>query len=62
MFGVEQRTRMVCETGFVGASVKAYSVVDVDRGDVLFDVAALPGGRYLALGTTGYGTESIRRE
>jgi hypothetical protein len=32
----------------------AYSVVDVDRGDVLFDVAALPSGRYLALGTTGY--------
>jgi hypothetical protein len=31
-----------------------YSVVDVDRGDVLFDVAALPGGRYLALGTTSY--------
>ncbi len=31
-----------------------YSVVDVDRGDVFFDVAALPGGRYLALGTTGY--------
>lgn len=31
-----------------------YSVVDVDRGDVLFDIAALPGGRYLALGTTGY--------
>ena len=31
-----------------------YSVVDVDRGDVLFDVAALPDGRYLALGTTGY--------
>ena len=30
-----------------------YSVVDVDRGDVLFDVAALPDGRYLALGTTG---------
>jgi hypothetical protein len=40
-----------------------YSVVDVDRGDVLFDVAALPSGRYLALGTTGYtqnpGGESI---
>ena len=33
----------------------AYSVVDVDRrGDVLFDVAALPSGRFLALGTTGY--------
>jgi hypothetical protein len=31
-----------------------YSVVDVDRGDVFFDVAALPSGRYLALGTTGY--------
>ncbi len=31
-----------------------YSVVDIDRGDVLFDVAALPSGRYLALGTTGY--------
>jgi hypothetical protein len=32
----------------------AYSVVDVDRGDVFFDLAALPGGRYLAVGTTGY--------
>jgi hypothetical protein len=31
-----------------------YNVIDVDRGDVLFDVAALPSGRYLALGTTGY--------
>ena len=31
-----------------------YSVIDVDRGDVLFDVAPLPSGRYLALGTTGY--------
>jgi hypothetical protein len=31
-----------------------YDVIDVDRGDVLFDVAALPSGRYLALGTTGY--------
>ena len=31
-----------------------YSVVDVDRGDVLFDISALPSGRYLALGTTGY--------
>ena len=31
-----------------------YSVVDVDRGDALFDVAALASGRYLALGTTGY--------
>ena len=31
-----------------------YSLVDVDRGDVLLDVAALPSGRYLALGTTGY--------
>jgi len=31
-----------------------YSVVDVDRGDVLFDIAALPSGRYVALGTTAY--------
>ena len=31
-----------------------YHVIDVDRGDVLFDVAALPSGQYLALGTTGY--------
>jgi hypothetical protein len=31
-----------------------YNVVDVDRGDVLFDVASLPSGRYLALGSTGY--------
>jgi len=41
---------------FVGrdGSAGPYSVVDVDRGDVLFDIAALPDGRYLALGTTGY--------
>jgi hypothetical protein len=41
---------------FVGrdGSPGPYSVVDVDRGDVFFDVAALPSGRYLALGTTGY--------
>ncbi len=31
-----------------------YQVVDVDRGDVLFDIAELPSGRYLGLGTTGY--------
>ena len=31
-----------------------YSLIDVDRGDVLFDVAPLPGGRYIALGSTGY--------
>ena len=35
-------------------TLTSYNVVDVDRGDVLFDVAALPSGRYLALGTTGY--------
>jgi len=43
-------TAIVARDGTSGA----YSVVDVDRGDVLFDVAALPSGRYLALGTTGY--------
>jgi hypothetical protein len=31
-----------------------YSIVNVDRGDVLFDIAVLPSGRYLALGATGY--------
>ena len=43
-------------TAFIGrdGAPGPYSVVDVDRGDVLFDVAALPSGRYLALGTTGY--------
>jgi hypothetical protein len=35
-------------------SLDAYNVVDVDRGDVLFDIAQLNSGRYLALGTTGY--------
>jgi hypothetical protein len=43
-------------TAFVGrdGTPGPYSVVDVDRGDVFFDIAALPSGRYLALGTTGY--------
>ena len=43
-------------TAFVGSdgTPGPYSVVDVDRGDMFFDVAALPSGRYLALGTTGY--------
>jgi hypothetical protein len=31
-----------------------YNVVDVDRGDVLFDIAQLSSGQYIALGTTGY--------
>jgi hypothetical protein len=35
-------------------SLGSYQPVDVDRGDVLFDIAQLPSGRYLALGTTGY--------
>jgi len=38
----------------LGGTRGPYSVIDVDRGDVLFDVAALPSGRFLALGTTGY--------
>lgn len=32
----------------------AYSVVDVDRGDVLFDLAPLASGKCLGLGATGY--------
>jgi hypothetical protein len=43
-------TALVGQDGTLGP----YSVVDVDRGDVLFDISALPNGRYLALGTTGY--------
>jgi hypothetical protein len=43
-------TAMVGHDGTAGS----YSVIDVDRGDVLFDISALPSGRYLALGTTGY--------
>lgn len=43
-------------TAIVGrdGTPQSYSVVDVDRGDVLFDIAAMPSGRFLALGTTSY--------
>lgn len=41
---------LVARDGTLGT----YKTVDVDRGDVLFDIAQLPSGRYLALGTTGY--------
>lgn len=42
--------------GMVGAdgSPGPYSVVDVDRGDVLLDVAPLASGKFLGLGSTGY--------
>jgi hypothetical protein len=40
----------VSEDGSLGP----YHTVDVDRGDVLFDIAQLSSGLYLALGTTGY--------
>jgi hypothetical protein len=43
-------TALVGRNGTLGS----YNVVDVDRGDILFDIAALPSGRYLALGTTSY--------
>jgi hypothetical protein len=48
--GWDAFTALVGRDGIPGP----YSVVDVNQGDVLFDIAALPGGRYLALGTTGY--------
>ena len=32
----------------------AYSVVDADHGDVLFDIAALSDGRYIAAGATAW--------
>jgi hypothetical protein len=43
-------------TALVGrdGTLSSYNLVDVDRGDILFDVAPLPSGRYLALGTSGY--------
>jgi hypothetical protein len=34
--------------------LRTYANVDVDRGDILFDVVALPQGRFLAAGATGY--------
>jgi hypothetical protein len=40
----------VAQDGTAGS----YHTVDADRGDILFDIAQLPSGRYLALGTTGY--------
>ena len=43
-------TALVGRDGTLGS----YNLVDVDRGDILFDIAPLPSGRYLALGTTGY--------
>jgi hypothetical protein len=44
-------------TGHVGASSGAllhYGTVDVDRGEVLFDIVPLGQGRHLVAGTAGY--------
>ena len=43
-------------TALIGSdgALASYHVVNVDRGDVLFDIAALTSGRFLGLGTTGY--------
>lgn len=38
----------------VDGSVGEVQVVDVDRGDIFFDVAALSQGGYLAVGSTGW--------
>lgn len=35
-------------------TLRFHRVIDVDRGDALFDIAALPDGRFLAGGATGY--------
>jgi hypothetical protein len=32
----------------------SYRVVDIDRGELLFDIAPLAGGRFLVAGTAGY--------
>ena len=37
-----------------GGELRAYRVLDVDRADVLFDIAPLPQGRFLAAGAAGY--------
>lgn len=48
--GWDAFTALVGSDGTLGS----YNVVDVDGGDILLDIAPLPSGRYLALGTTGY--------
>ena len=35
-------------------AITTYQVLDLDRGDVVFDAALLADGQYLAIGTTGY--------
>jgi len=40
--------------GRQGGALMAYRLVDIDRGDVLFDIAPLPQGGFLAAGATGY--------
>jgi hypothetical protein len=35
-------------------NLAGYRAIDVDRGDILFDIAALGDGRYLAVGAAGY--------
>ena len=54
--GASRRQRLDAFAARVGSdgTARSYRVVDVDRGDALFDVTALPSGRLLALGTTGY--------
>lgn len=58
------RVRSVVEStgwdGFVGLvsqgrqGVDSYRLIDIDRGDLLLDVARLPDGRLLLAGSTGY--------
>lgn len=38
----------------VNGAFEHYNVVNVDRGDILFDIAPAPQGGYLASGATGY--------
>ena len=35
-------------------ALSGFRTVDVDRGDILFDIAPLGDGRWIAVGTTGY--------
>jgi hypothetical protein len=40
--------------GFSSGALAAYRTIDIDRGEALFDVAALPRGRFLVCGASGY--------
>jgi hypothetical protein len=44
----------VAHVSQASGALSAYKAVDVDRGEILFDIAALPQGRFLVAGAAGY--------